>query len=111
MHLEHGESRGAGQRRARERAAQAADHRRVHDFRLADDRRQRHAAGDALGHGHEIGLDAGVFDGERLAGAREAGLDFIGDEQDAVFVAQRAQGRAGIPAARCRSRLHPARVR
>ena len=110
-HFEHGEPRGAGERRARERAAEAADHRCVHDLRLADHRRQRHAARDALGDRHEIGLDARVFDRERLAGAREAGLDFIGDEQDAVFVAQRAQARAGIPAARCRSRLRPARAR
>ena len=111
MHFEHRESRGAGERRAGERAAESADHRRVHDLGLADDRRQRHAARDALGDRHEIGLDAGVFDGEHLAGAREAGLDFIGDEQDAVLVAQARASRAGIPAARCRSRLRPARAR
>ena len=35
----------------------------------------------------QVGLDAEVLDGERLAGAAEAGLDLVGDEHDAVLVA------------------------
>src|SRR5690606_28191456 len=48
--------------------------------------------------------DAVVLHGEHLAGAAEPRLDFIGNQQDAVFVAQRAQslhelGRADVEAA------------
>ena len=48
--------------------------------------RQRPAVGDALGHGHDVGLDAVVLDGEQLAGAPEAALDLVGDEEDALLV-------------------------
>ena len=41
----------------------------------------------ALGDGHEIGLDAPDVHGEPLAGAAEAAHDLIGDEHDAVLVA------------------------
>ena len=40
-----------------------------------------------FGQGHDIGLDAGVLEPEHLAGAGEARLNFVGDEQDAVLVA------------------------
>ncbi len=72
-------------------AAQSARMRRVHDGRTAGDRRQREAAAQALGHGDEIGHHAGMLDGEHLAGARDAALDLIGDQHDAVFVAQAPQ--------------------
>ena len=44
------------------------------------------AAGDALGDGHEVGGDVPVLAGEHLAGASEAGDDFVGDEEAAVAV-------------------------
>ena len=44
-------------------------------------------AGDALGHADDVGLDAVVLDGEHLAGATEAALHLVGDEQDAVLPA------------------------
>ena len=56
-----------------------------------DDRAERHAAGDALGQADDVRLDAPVLDGEHLAGAAHAGLHFVGDQQDAVLVAQLAQ--------------------
>ena len=44
-----------------------------------------------LGDGHEIRLDALVFDREQLARAAEAGLDLVDDHHDAVLVADLAQ--------------------
>ena len=47
---------------------------------------QRHAVGDALGHRHDVGLDAPVLDAEHLAaGAAEAGLHLVADEDAAVL--------------------------
>src|SRR6185369_16896237 len=48
-------------------------------------------AREALGHRDEVGLDAPVVDGEPLPGPPEAGHDLVGDEQDAVPVADLAQ--------------------
>ena len=90
-HVEHGECRRAGDRAAGIGAAEAARIRRVHDRGPADDARQREAAGERFGDGDEVGLDAGILDAEHLAGAREAGLHLVGDQQDAVLVADRAQ--------------------
>ena len=45
------------------------------------------AAVDALGEGHEIGLDAVVLRAEPLAEPAEAGDHLVGDQQDAVLVA------------------------
>ena len=63
----------------------------VHDFGARHADAERHAGGDALGHADDVGLDAGVLDGPPLAGAAGAGLHFIGDEEDAVLVADAAQ--------------------
>ncbi len=67
-------------------------------------------ARQALGHGHDVGLDADVLEREHLAGARKAGLDLVGDEQDAVLVAERAKrlqevGRRDVEAALALHRL------
>ena len=64
---------------------------RVHDLGAADDAGQRHAAGQALGDADQIGLDVVMLHREQLAGPAEAGLDFVGDQHDAVFVADPAQ--------------------
>ena len=48
-------------------------------------------AGDALGGQQDVGLDAPVLDRPHLAGATRAGLDLVGDEQDAVAIADFAQ--------------------
>ena len=52
---------------------------------------QRQAAGDRLGDADQIRLDAGLLDREERAGAAEAGLHLVGDEHDAVLVAELAQ--------------------
>ena len=57
------------------------------------DPRQRQARGDALGHDHDVGHDAAPLDGEEAAGAAVAGLDLVGDQQDAVLVGNLAQRR------------------
>ncbi len=92
-------------------AAKAAGIRRVHDLGAADDAGQRKAAGQDLGHRHQIGLDAEMLHGEPFAGAPEARLDFIGDQHDAMLVAELAQAHHAIPWAPHRSRLRPAPAR
>ena len=57
------------------------------------DARERQAGGDRLRDAHEIGLDAGLLDREQRAGAAEAGLHLVGDQHDAVLVAELAQAR------------------
>ncbi|MFO1468240.1 MAG: hypothetical protein U1F35_17650 [Steroidobacteraceae bacterium] len=54
---------------------------------------QRHAAGEGLRDGDEVGAHARVLHREHLAGAAETALHLIDDEQDAVLVAQAAQRR------------------
>ncbi len=44
-------------------------------------------AAQGLGGGHDVGLDAPVLHGEPLAGPAHAGLDLVGDEEDAVLFA------------------------
>ena len=50
------------------------------------------AAGEGFGDGEDVGLDAPVLRREPLAGAAEAGDDLIADEEDAVPVADLADG-------------------
>ena len=89
--VEHGVGGGAGDRVAGIGATETAGVRGVHDVGAAGDGGERKAAGQALRHGHDVGLDAGVLEREHFAGAGEAGLDLVGDEHDAVLVAERAQ--------------------
>ena len=53
--------------------------------------RHREAAADALGDRHDVGRDARPFIGEELAGAADAALDLVEDQQQAVLVAELAQ--------------------
>ena len=46
---------------------------------------------DALGGEQDVGLDAPVLDRPHLAGPPGARLDLVGDEQDPVLVADRAE--------------------
>ena len=50
------------------------------------------AAGEGLGEGGDVGLDAVVLVGEPLAGAADAGLDLVGEQQGAGGVAEVARG-------------------
>ena len=81
-----GEGGGAAHRVAAEGREVVADLEGVGDLGAGDEGAQRPAVGDALGHGHDVGLDAVVLDGEELAGAPEAALHLVGDEQDALVV-------------------------
>ena len=71
--------------------------RRVHDLGAARDGGERQTARDALGGGDQVRDDALVLAGEPLAGAAEAGLDLVGDEDDAVVSAHHAASAAGSP--------------
>ena len=86
--FEHSERGGARDRVTAVRAADAAGVGGVHDVGAAGDRGQRHPTGEALGRGDEVGHDAFVFAGEPCAGARDAGLHFVGDEHDAAVPAE-----------------------
>ena len=65
---------------------------------------QRHARSNTLRHANDVGLHAGVLDCPPLAGAANAALHFVDDEQNAVLVADAAQflhedgGRDHVPA-------------
>ena len=89
--VQHRMGRGNCQRVTRVGAAQPAGRGSVHHFRPTRDCRKRHPARQAFRHGDEIGLHAVVFHREQLAGAGEAGLDFVGNQQNPVGIAQGTQ--------------------
>ena len=59
----------------------------------------------------QVGLDAEVLHREHAAGAAEAGLHLVGDQHDAVLVADLAQAAAGTRRWPARSRPRPGRAR
>ena len=80
--------------------------------RLGGERRRERqvAAGDALGHAHEVGRDVLLLAGEHRAGAAEADRDLVADQQHAELVAQLAH-RAQVARRGARaSRPRPARA-
>ena len=86
---------GAGERVAAERAADRAGRRSFHDFLTRDDGRERHAGGDGFRRCDDIRLDTRflpIFGSEHASRAAEAGLDFVCHEQDALLVADLADG-------------------
>ena len=95
-----GDHRGHGERVAAEGRAVVAG--LEHALRAAADDAgaDRHARGEALGERHHVGLEAGVLVDEPLAGAAEAALHLVGDEQPAVLRRRSASARAGTPGAR-----------
>src|SRR6266478_10035060 len=82
-----GKRGGAGSGMAAEGSAESAHAGGVHDFGAAGDGGDRHATAEGFGHGDEIRLDAEMFGGKPFAGAGEAGLHFVGDEENAVLAA------------------------
>ena len=54
-------------------------------------RAERQPAGEALAREDDVGLDAVVLDGPEPPGATDAALHLVGDEQDAVLVAELPQ--------------------
>src|SRR5258708_6025135 len=82
-----GKRGGAGSGVAAEGSAESADAGGIHDFGAAGYGGDGHATAEGFGHGDQIRLDAEVLGGEPFAGAGEAGLHFVGDEEDAVLAA------------------------
>ena len=64
----------------------------VADRLRVGERAHREPAAEALGQAHDVGLDAGVLDREPLAGAAEAGLDLVDDQQRAALAADALRG-------------------
>ncbi|MEJ7721783.1 MAG: AMP-binding protein [Ilumatobacteraceae bacterium] len=86
----HGDRRqrgGATDRVAAVRAAVAAARPGIVELAAHAERREGEARGDALRHADHVGLDAVVLDGEQRAGAPEAALHLVGDEQHPVLPA------------------------
>ena len=63
----------------------------VHHVRPADDGRDRQPARNALAATDQVGRDAVVLEAPVLAGAAEAGLHLVEDQQGAVLVAPAAE--------------------
>ena len=93
--VDRGERGGARDRVAAVGAAEAAGVRGVHDLGPAGDGRERQPAGDALGGRDQVGHDAEELAGEHRAGAGEAGLHLVGDEDDVVRAAPVDERAAG----------------
>ena len=89
--LQHRETRRTGHRRTGIGAAETTRRRRIHDRGLAHDRGERKSARETLGERHQVGLDARVLDRKHPPGAREAGLDLVDHENDAVLIAEPAE--------------------
>src|SRR5580693_10699502 len=77
---------------AAECSAESADGGGVHDFGTTCDSGDRHATSERFRGQDQVGLDAEMFGGEPFAGTREAGLHFVGDEEDAVLAANGVNG-------------------
>ena len=80
-------------------------------FALPTTASQGVATGHALGHGHQVAFDTCVLHAEESAGAGKSCLDFIGNQDDPVFVAEFAQSveelhRRRIKATLTLDRLH-----
>ena len=90
-HIQHRVRRGHRQRVTGIGSAQPAWGWRIHHLGATDNARQRETAGEAFRHRHQIRFHLIVLHSEQLAGAGETGLHFIGDQQNAVGIAQVAQ--------------------
>ncbi len=58
------------------------------DVRAGDHGAERHAAGNAFGRAKDIGLDAPMLAGKHFSGPAEAGLNFVGNQENAVVSAK-----------------------
>ena len=90
-HVEHRVAHRHGERVAAEGGAVGADRHAPGGLGRGEAGAHREAAADALGHRHDVGRHAGPFIGEELAGAADAGLDLVEDQEQAVLVAEAAQ--------------------
>ena len=88
------QSRSAGQGVAAEGTADDAGRDGFHDFFAGYDGAEGNAAADGFGRSDDVRRAAGffpVFRSQHAARTAPAGLDFVGNEQDAVVVADFAQ--------------------
>src|SRR5271163_2104006 len=81
--FEHRQCGGATCRVATESPAEAARAWSVHDLSTARDGCKRQASAERLGRDNKVGLDAEMSACEELPCAPEAGLNFIGNKDDA----------------------------
>ena len=89
--VEHGQRGCTGDGVAGVGAPEPSRQGRIHHLRVADDGGQGQSAAQALCQGDEIGLDGCVLVGEHPAGSSEPGLDFVGNQDDAVIRRERSQ--------------------
>src|SRR5512146_504795 len=83
-----------GQGITAESRAMRAGREYVHQLARAEKGRNRqHAAAQRLAEDQPVRADLLVLEGEPRAGASEAGLDLVDDEEDVVLVAERAHAR------------------
>ena len=87
---EHGAGRGGGQGLAAEGRGVVAGHEGVGHVGPGPAGADGHAVAEGLGHGDDVGPHAEVLEAEPLAGAAEAGLHLVDDEQQ-----RRARRRGG----------------
>ena len=84
-HLEDGQTGRGDERIAAEGVDVEILRQRGGDLRRRHHGRQWQAVADALGHGHDLGHDAGALEAPVVvAGAGEAGLHLVGDADAAV---------------------------
>src|SRR5690606_20786703 len=89
--LDRGERSRAGDGAARVGATEATGMSRIHDLGATGDGRQREATRNALRRGHDVCDDTLVVRREQIAGAGEAGLHLIENEDDVVLGCPLAQ--------------------
>ena len=90
-HVDHRIADRHRQRIAAEGRAMRAGGHALAGFRRRQTGADRKAAAERLGDGHDVGSDPGMLISEQIAGAANAGLDLVEDQQQAVVVAQLAQ--------------------
>ena len=78
--LDHRATDGRHDRIAAERAALIAILEAA-DVAMGNQSRQRHAAAQPLGQGHDVGRRPGMFEPEQMPGASDPGLDLVEDQQ------------------------------
>jgi hypothetical protein len=88
IRAQRGEASRTGQRRSAERAAMRAGIQRVSDRLGVSERAHREAAAEALREADDVGFEPGMLEAEPAAGAAEAGLDLVEDQERAALAAQ-----------------------
>ena len=84
----HGPRGGAGDGVAAEGRAVRARGEQLGRLAAGDGRADGQSPAQAFGHGDHVRQDAFVLESEEIAGAADAGLDLVGDEEDPVGIAK-----------------------